>query len=231
MKDIQLLLCITKKSESNEFVSFFKDNGVKYWISYPGIGSTRKETLDMFGLVQTEKTCFLTILQTDTASGLLKKLNREMMMYLPDRGIACTIPVNTSGSSTVKTFIDNTPNDKENCDMNTSDYEMIMCITASGYSDIVMDAARAGGAGGGTIIHAKGTKPEDQGKFFGMTIADDKELVIIVARNENKVEIMKSILEKAGANTQAETKLFSVPVTDTAGFNFSVSKLEQTQII
>jgi hypothetical protein len=115
--------------------------------------------------------------------------------------------------------------------MNTSDYEMIMCITASGYSDIVMDAARAGGAGGGTIIHAKGTKPEDQGKFFGMTIADDKELVIIVARNENKVEIMKSILEKAGANTQAETKLFSVPVTDTAGFNFSVSKLEQTQTI
>lgn len=231
MKDLQLFLCITKKSDSNDFTSFFLDNGISYLLSNPCTGSTRKELLDTFGLVQTEKVLFLTILPSEQASSVLKKMNKEMMMYLPDKGIACTIPVDTISSSTIKTFTDGNLTDKEENDMNTSDYEMIMCITESGYSNVVMDAARAGGAGGGTIIHAKGTKPEEKGKFFGMTIADDKELVIIVADKDSKVGIMKSILDKAGANSEAATKLFSVPVTETAGFSFSVSRLEQTSII
>ena len=163
MKDLQLFLCITKKSDSNDFTSFFSDNGISYLLSNPCTGSTRKELLDTFGLVQTEKVLFLTILPSEQASSVLKKLNKEMMMYLPDKGIACTIPVDTISSSTIKTFTDGDLTDKEENDMNTSDYEMIMCITESGYSNVVMDAARAGGAGGGTIIHAKGTKPEEKG--------------------------------------------------------------------
>lgn len=36
-------------------------------------------------------------------------------------------------------------------------HELIVVILNEGYSDFVMDAARSAGAGGGTVLHAKGT--------------------------------------------------------------------------
>ena len=41
-----------------------------------------------------------------------------------------------------------------------SDYDLIIAILEAGYTDMVMDAAREGGAGGGTVVHAKGTAAE-----------------------------------------------------------------------
>lgn len=81
----------------------------------------------------------------------------------------------------------------------------------------MMDAARDKGAGGGTVIHAKGTGLERAEKFLGVSIADEKEMIFIVARTEDKNRIMKSIMENAGLNSKARSVVFSMPVTDTAG--------------
>ena len=80
-----------------------------------------------------------------------------------------------------------------------------------------MDAARAAGAYGGTIIHAKGTAGEMANKFMGVTIADEKEIVYIVSKSDEKNAIMKAIMEKAGLNSKAKAICFSLPVSDTAG--------------
>ena len=80
-----------------------------------------------------------------------------------------------------------------------------------------MDAARENGAGGGTVIHAKGTGSEKAKKFFGISIADEKDMIFIVAKTEDKNRIMKAIMEKAGLESPAKSIVFSMPVTDTAG--------------
>ena len=45
-----------------------------------------------------------------------------------------------------------------------------------------------------------------------------KEVILIVARKEQKSDIMRSILEKAGPNTDAEAIVFSLPTSEVAGF-------------
>ena len=50
-------------------------------------------------------------------------------------------------------------------------HELIMAIMNEGYSDTVMDAARSAGAGGGTVLHAKGTGRARAEKFFGVRSA------------------------------------------------------------
>ena len=76
-------------------------------------------------------------------------------------------------------------------------------------------AARTAGAGGGTVIHAKGTGMEGAAAFLGVELVNEKELVLIVSRTSQKNTIMKAIME--GANPKAGTIVFSLPVTDTAG--------------
>ena len=78
-----------------------------------------------------------------------------------------------------------------------------------------MVAARAEGAGGGTVLHAKGTGMEGAARFLGVDLVNEKEMVFIVARSSEKNQIMKAIM--AGADPKAGAIVFSLPVTDTAG--------------
>ena len=41
--------------------------------------------------------------------------------------------------------------------MKDTKYELLVVIANQGYTELVMDAARAAHAPGGTVIHAKGT--------------------------------------------------------------------------
>ena len=96
-------------------------------------------------------------------------------------------------------------------------HELIVVITNQGYTDQVMDAARAAGATGGTSVHAKGTGTELAKRFFGVSIASEREMVFILARTEDKKPIMKAIMERAGIRSEAHSLVFSLPVSDLAG--------------
>ena len=109
-----------------------------------------------------------------------------------------------------------------------SEHELIVAIYEKGYTDLVMDAAREAGARGGTTIRAKGTGAGAE-KFFGISLAEEKEIVFIVSNGEKKKEIMKAIMQKAGVDTKAHALVFSLPVSETAGFRFAdtVAKTEE----
>ena len=51
----------------------------------------------------------------------------------------------------------------------TYEYEMIVCVVNTGFSDAVMSAARACGARGGTVINARGTANPEAESFFKIT--------------------------------------------------------------
>jgi nitrogen regulatory protein PII len=96
-------------------------------------------------------------------------------------------------------------------------YELLVTIANQGYIELIMDAARNADAAGGTVIHAKGTGMERAEKFFGVSLAAEKEVIFIVAKKEQKNKIMKSIMEKAGMGSKAKSIVFSLPVTSIAG--------------
>ena len=49
-------------------------------------------------------------------------------------------------------------------------------------------------------------------------------MILIVSRAEQKAEIMKAILGKAGPDTAAAAIVFSLPVTEVAGFGMFEEK-------
>ena len=65
-------------------------------------------------------------------------------------------------------------------------HEMILCIVNTGFSDIVMDAAKEVGARGGTVLHARGTANKEAEEFFHITIQPDKEIVMILLPSDIK---------------------------------------------
>lgn len=82
-------------------------------------------------------------------------------------------------------------NDKGDDAMNS--YQMINVIVNKGYAEDAMAAARKAGAGGGTIIGARGTAREDDAAFFGMKIVPEKEMLMILVPTGKKDDILQAI--------------------------------------
>ena len=84
-------------------------------------------------------------------------------------------------------------------------------IVNAGFASEVVDIARSVGAGGATILNARGSvaKPKT---IFGITIDPEKEIVLSVVEKEIAVKIVEAIKEKAGVGTPAHGLCFFMPV-------------------
>jgi nitrogen regulatory protein PII len=99
----------------------------------------------------------------------------------------------------------------------TYQYEMIVCIVNSGFSDAVMSAAREFGAKGGTVLNARGTANAEAEKFFKITIQPEKEVVMILVAAEIKDAVLHAIYKQVGLNTPGQGIAFTLPVDDAVG--------------
>lgn len=224
MKNLYWLVTIIQRNDAQEYEEFYLSNGVGVAYSVPCNGTAHAKTLNLLGLERTEKSMLFSVVAEDTLKTLKRRLTVDMKIDLPNRGVAMAVPMSGIGGKTALEYltagqeldtIDRTEEKKMQ-----SDYELIVAIYEKGYTDMVMDAAREAGAGGGTTIKAKGTAAGAE-KFFGLSLAVEKEIVFIVSNQEKKKEIMKAIMQKAGVETKAHALVFSLPVSETAGFRFA----------
>ncbi|MBQ9744615.1 MAG: P-II family nitrogen regulator [Clostridia bacterium] len=220
MQKMYLVLTVTKREDEKEFTEFFNSKEIPVVYSTPCRGTAKKSILDLFGVEESLKTAYYTIVTENKKTELLRGLTKEMAIDLPNRGIAVSIPLSSIGSRhALEAFADGHQNDEtenEVKDMAQCETELIIAICESGHTEKVMEAAREAGAAGGTVVHAKGTGAK-YAKFFGLTLADEKEMIYIVSTKENKKNIMTSIIQGAGPHTDAHAVVFSLPVSDTAG--------------
>lgn len=103
--------------------------------------------------------------------------------------------------------------------MKDTTMELLIIISNQGHNDLVMDAARGAGAYGGTVLHARGTGVNRAELFFGISLASEKDVTLIVTQKSQKNAIMQAVMQKAGMETPAQSIVFSLPVTDAAGLN------------
>ena len=96
-------------------------------------------------------------------------------------------------------------------------FELIIALVNSGFSDVVMDAAREEGARGGTIIHARGTGTKEMEKKYNIIITPDKEMILILVKEEIRDKILSVIYKAAGLGTDGQGIAFSLPVENVVG--------------
>ena len=219
MQKMYLMLTITQRDQSDEFTNFFGSKEVPIIYSTTCEGTVRQKTLSLFGLEKTEKTVHYCVVTANKKNELIKTLTHEMAIDLPNRGISVAIPLTSMGGKrALEMYANGHENDiEEEQIMQDKQMELIVAICEKGYTETVMDAAREAGARGGTVVHAKGTGSKYSSKFFGISIAEEKEMIYIVATAEQKKSIMQGIMDNAGIDSDAHTIVFSLPVSDTAG--------------
>lgn len=219
MSKVYMMVTITNRMIGSEMLPFYQEHEQSVILSTLGAGTANSDVLDYFGLEATEKVVMLSMVTEERWKELKRDLQREMNIDVPGTGIAFIVPISSIGGKKTLQFLTENQNfeKEEETVLKDTDYELIIVIANQGYSNLVMDAAREQGAGGGTVIHAKGTGMEKAEKFLGVSIAAEKEMIFIVTKTAKKNAIMKAIMENAGMESKAKSIVFSLPVTSTAG--------------
>ena len=96
-------------------------------------------------------------------------------------------------------------------------YQLILCVVNAGFTELVMDAARAAGARGGTVLGAKGTANKEAEAFFHITIQPEKEMVMILVPAAIRDKVLHALYKNAGIDTPGQGIAFSLPVDDVVG--------------
>ncbi|MBO4326724.1 MAG: P-II family nitrogen regulator [Clostridia bacterium] len=96
-------------------------------------------------------------------------------------------------------------------------HEVIFCIVNEGFSELVMEAARRAGAGGGTVLRARGTANVEAEKVFGISISPQKEIVMILVPAEKRNDILHSLYSTCGLDTPGHGIAFAMPVDRVVG--------------
>ena len=219
MGNLFLMTTIVDRKVAKKYSELYKENEQHVMFVTLGSGTAANEILDYLGLENTEKAVIFSIQEESAWEKTKKQLQQKLKIDAPGGGIAFTIPLSSvGGKKTLQFLLEGQDYQKEEeSTLKDTVHELIVVIADQGNIELVMDAARGAGAYGGTVIHAKGTGMEQAEKFMGVSLAAEKEMIFIVTRKEQKNEIMRAIMEKAGLNSRAKSIVFSLPVTDTAG--------------
>ena len=214
--ELYYVIAITDHERGEAMNALYRASGLRAILSLPGRGTATSEHLAIYGLDATEKYVISAIGSGAEAEGLIKAAKRKLFIDIPGNGVMLTVPLKSvAGGKTLAYLTDEQKiGGAPRMDF---EHELIIVILNEGYSDFVMDAARAAGAGGGTVLHAKGTGGTRGEKFFSVSLADEKDMIYIIAHKDEKAAIMRSINEQAGPGSRAGAICFSLPISSVAG--------------
>ena len=160
-----------------------------------GKGTAANSFLQILGLADSDKDLIYVLASSEKMKPIMDAMILASSEKKQPFGIIFTLGVNSFLKA-------GTITGKDDTNMETT-HQLITVIVNKGFADDAMAAARKAGAGGGTIMNARGTARPGEETFFGMEIVPEKDMILILAENAKVQPILDAIkalpcLEKPG---------------------------------
>ena len=207
---MKLLISIVPHGKSERITLAARKAGATGGTVLMGRGTAKKQILEMLGLGDTRKDLVYMLLDDELYDVVRAAVLQEAAKEKSGFGIVFTIDV--------EKFLKNSSINiqKEGSSMTDATHTLISIIVNAGFADDAMDAARKAGAGGGTIINARGTGREEDEKFFGITIVPEKEMLLILAEKSKADAILEAVRSLPCLQTKGIGITYCIDVNDFA---------------
>lgn len=216
---MQLLVSIVERGKGMEVSKIYKTFHVTQHLQSAGRGTAASHLLDTLGFGTAERDIVLSIAPKDTIRQLMYYLKNEDRSELEAKGIAFTMDVSGLGTILAVTLSRIEAMDAERGEMimeQDNRHHLILVAVNQGYTDAVMDTARAAGARGGTVVRARWVGAGEIEQFIGITLQAEKEILAIAATDKERSRIMEEINRIHGLKSSAQAVVISLPIDHTA---------------
>ena len=228
---LKLVFLIIDWAKIKTVVQVFKEKNVRFYFLTKASGTANSEILHLLGIGASDKALILCLEEEEVIPVFLKEVRKKIGYQNAGAGIAFTVPLSGINNPILQIFKENSceqkvsqQSKKEGSKMSTkATHDLIVSILNQGYSDDFMNTAREAGAAGGTVFNAR-SMVAGAVKFFGISVHEEKEIIIILTKRDKKAPIMQAVGSSFGLTSKAQGVLFSLPVDQVMGMNMSLER-------
>lgn len=211
-----MIFIIISRTDEEKVLKILNEYKLGFKVVMYGQGTASSSLLEYFGLTDEVKAIVTAIAPPIICKNLFVRLREKLNVEEHGRGIAFCVPL----SSGTKYMVDFYSKHKmEDIDMEEIHQHLIVTVVNQGYAEKVMNAAKSGGATGGTTINGRGLASEKAIKFLNISIEPEKDVVLILVPTDKKNDVMNIIVENCGLKTMGAGICFSLPVEHVVGLN------------
>ncbi len=106
-------------------------------------------------------------------------------------------------------------------------FKVILASVKSDITDKVVDAAKAAGATGATIIHARGTGIREAKTFFGLSLEAQTDIIMFLLEERLVSQVLETIGNVGEFNKPGTGIAFVLPVDQVIGLESQIEKFKQ----
>ncbi|MGI6392349.1 MAG: P-II family nitrogen regulator [Candidatus Izemoplasmatales bacterium] len=209
--NISLYLAIVPDQKGRIAFKIAKENGLTGSTLFLGRGSRPGGILQLLGLANSKREIVLMAGNRSEGDQAMVAIAQKMRFEKAGQGIILAFDLDSIiGCSSVH-------EDKERMEPTMKKYKAIYTIVDKGKAEDVLEAAGKGGANGGTVINARGSGIHEKEKIFQIAIEPEKELVLIICKEELVKPITESIRKELLIDEPGKGIIFVQDVRDAIG--------------
>lgn len=209
---IDLYVIIANYGQANTIVRYAKQLGFTGATVFYGMGTVRVSKLfEFLDLTTIKKEIIFMLAETIKGEIALKQVSEKFKFDKPNKGIAFSVPIHQVIGS--RLFPEENPNKGVEEPM----YQAVFTIVDKGKAHLVIDASKAAGSRGGTIINARGSGIHETVKLFNMEVLPEKEIVLVLCETQLTEGIVNSISQALEIEKPGNGIVFVQDVNQTFG--------------
>lgn len=211
----KLIITIVDRGFGKKIVDLYTRRNIVCHCQCAGHGTATSDIMDVLGLGITEKDIIFSLGTKRVVESFLYELKNDLRNYIESKGIVMSIPLTGIGNligSFISEVSGNQVNEERKVEKMDSNSSLIMITVNQGYTDEVMSVAKKAGAMGGTVLRARWSDSGMIKSFYGISMQQEKEMILILAGNDIRNEIMQSVNAAYGLTTEAQATVLCIAV-------------------
>ena len=109
-------------------------------------------------------------------------------------------------------------------------FKLILSSVKPDITDKILEAAKAAGATGATIIQARGTGSHEAKSFFGLTLEAQTDIIMLIVGEHHVTEILDAIQKKGEFHKPGTGIAFVLPIEQAIGMESQMKKIEKDDL-
>ncbi len=98
-------------------------------------------------------------------------------------------------------------------------FSVLIAILAEDLEEKAIDVAKRSGAGGVTILDARGIGAKEKKTFFGLTYEGSQSVLVFVLEKKLSLTVLKNISRELDLKNQTKGVIFTIPLEHIAGID------------
>lgn len=109
-------------------------------------------------------------------------------------------------------------------------FAALVAILADDLEEQAIQSAREAGAGGVTILDARGIGTREKETFFGLTYEGSQSLLLFVLEQELSMQVLKRLTRDLELDTHSKGVVFTLPLENVVGIDPQQLERFQAQV-